>query len=336
LANILLTERCVRECPYCFAKKQMSDLSRKDLISWEDLIHIADLFEGSQEHHLSLLGGEPTLHPHFVDFVLYLHARNFHITVFTSGIMSDERLDEARTALKEKDLPNLNFVCNLNDPESSSPGETGRVHEFLKVFGPQTTLSFNIYRTDFGMDFLFEHIERFRLKRHVRLGLAHPIAGEHNQYIPPERFGEMVDQLFSFLPQFERFNVSPGFDCGFPLCVFTDEQLGRLNRIQKGEGASIRFVCNPALDIGADMSVWSCFPLARYKRRSLYEFNSVNEVREHYKAMHVQVRNGKGGVYPSCDTCVHRSNEHCAGGCLAHIVNRAEGGEGRTGNAETR
>jgi hypothetical protein len=328
MANILLTERCVRACPYCFAKKQMSELSRKDQISWEDFIHVTDLFEASQERHLSLLGGEPTLHPHFVDFVLFLHARNFNITVFTSGIMSEERLAEARACLDEKSVPELKFVCNLNDPESSTEKETGRIVEFLKAFGPQTTLSFNIYRTDFIMEFLFEHIERFNLRRHIRLGLAHPIPGEHNKYIPAERMGEMVERLFSYMPLFERFNVSPGFDCGFPLCAFSDEQLGRLSRIQKGEGSSIRFVCNTALDIGADMSVWACFPLARYKRRSVYEFNSVVEMREHYKAMHTRIRSEGGGIFPACTTCIHRSNEHCAGGCLAHILNRVEAGGG--------
>ncbi len=314
----------------------MSDLSKKDQISWEDFIHVADLFEGSHERHLSLLGGEPTLHPQFVHFVLYLLARNFHVNVFTSGIMSEDKLAEARASLKGIDTQQLTFVCNLNDPASSFPSETGRIQDFLETFGVQTSLSFNIYRTDFTMDFLFEYIERFKLKRHVRLGLAHPIPGEHNQYIPPEEFGTMVDQLFSFMPQFERFDVSPGFDCGFPLCVFTDEQLGRLLRIQKGEGSGIRFVCNPALDVGADMAVWSCFPLARYKRRSLYEFNSANEVREHYKALHVQVRQERGGVFPACTTCVHRANEHCAGGCLAHILNQAEKDNRSPANAETR
>lgn len=321
MANILLTERCVRACPYCFAKKQMNDLSSKEQISWEDFIHVADLVEASGERHVSLLGGEPTLHPHFVDFVLYLAARNVLVTVFTSGIMSEEKLEEARSNLTEKD-GGVKFVCNLNDPESSSAQETSRIREFLKAFGRQVSLSFNIYRSDFQMEFLFEHIERFGLRPHVRLGLAHPIAGEQNTHIPPERFGDMVARLVSFLPLFERFNVSPGFDCGFPLCVFTDEQLGRLHRTQKGEGSGIRFVCNPALDIGADMSVWSCFPLARYKRRSLYEFNSLGEVREHYKALHVEARARKGGLFPSCDTCVHRTNGHCAGGCLAHVLNQ--------------
>jgi hypothetical protein len=326
--NILLTERCVRACPYCFAKKQMSDLSGKDQISWEDFIHIADLFTASGERHLSLLGGEPTLHPDFVDFVLYLHARGINVSVFTSGIMSDARLEEASAALKGIEVPRLSFICNLNDPASSTEAETRRIEAFLQAFGPQTSLSFNIYRTDFEMGFLFDAIERFGLRKHVRLGLASPIPGESNLHIGTEQIGDVVERLFAFLPLFESHNVSPGFDCGFPLCAFTDERLGRLSRIQKGEGVSIRFVCNPAIDIGADMSVWSCFPLARYKRRSVYEFDSAAAVHAHYKAMHVEARSKRGGIYPACGECVHRANGHCAGGCLAHVIDLAGDAEG--------
>ena len=52
VANILLTERCVRACPYCFAKGQMNKLSGKDMISWEDFIHTVDLFEASREQQI--------------------------------------------------------------------------------------------------------------------------------------------------------------------------------------------------------------------------------------------------------------------------------------------
>jgi molybdenum cofactor biosynthesis enzyme MoaA len=56
MANILLTEKCVRACPYCFAKEYLKE-SKENLLSWENLIYITDLFEISNEKHLSLLGG---------------------------------------------------------------------------------------------------------------------------------------------------------------------------------------------------------------------------------------------------------------------------------------
>ncbi|NOZ37009.1 MAG: 4Fe-4S cluster-binding domain-containing protein, partial [Gammaproteobacteria bacterium] len=61
MPNILLTQKCVRSCPYCFAKKHMANSVPDDILSWENFIYLADLFEKSGERKFPLLGGEPSL-----------------------------------------------------------------------------------------------------------------------------------------------------------------------------------------------------------------------------------------------------------------------------------
>ncbi|MGV8119873.1 MAG: radical SAM protein [Candidatus Xenobiia bacterium LiM19] len=79
MANVLLTEKCVRSCPYCFAKKRKRQRREsRDFLLWEDLIFIADLIVADQKNHISLLGGEPSLHPHFIDFLIYLFREKLH------------------------------------------------------------------------------------------------------------------------------------------------------------------------------------------------------------------------------------------------------------------
>ena len=92
MANVLLTDGCVRLCPYCFAKEYMGE-RKPTFLSWKDMVYIADLHVQSGEH-ISLLGGEPTLHHNFVDFILYLIKRNIRVNVFTSGIVSENVLNE--------------------------------------------------------------------------------------------------------------------------------------------------------------------------------------------------------------------------------------------------
>ncbi len=299
----------------------MAESSRETIIQWEDLIFIADLFELSQEKHLSLLGGEPSLHPDFVDFILYLVERRFHVSVFTSGIMSERKRKETVESLKPFSGEKINFICNLNHPDMSTDAETAAIEAFLSEFGTKTTLSFNIYQIPFQMEYLFDYIERFQLKRHIRLGLAHPIPGQDNLHIPPADFDQMVKCLVSYIPDFIKHSVSAGFDCGFPLCVFSDSELGKFVKLEKGNGGKmVKFVCDPAIDIGPDMSVWSCFPLSNYRKRSLYEFNSVQEIREYYKQLHVDTRKKTTGVFNSCEGCTYFENGSCSGGCLAHIL----------------
>lgn len=158
IPNVLLTNRCVRSCPYCFASKYMAAADAHTFLCWEDLIYIADLHMRSGERCMSLLGGEPTLHPEFIDFVLYLLHRALNVRVFTSGILSNDLLAELDLVLRGVPLDRVSFTCNLNDPSLSPASEVSRVQRFLAAFGERVSPGFNIYRDDFSLDFLLHYV----------------------------------------------------------------------------------------------------------------------------------------------------------------------------------
>ena len=317
MANVLLTQRCVRSCPYCFAKEHMARSLSDDILSWDDLIYLADFIEISGEHHISLLGGEPTLHPDFINFVLYLLERRIFITVFTSGIISEPMLKEMVSSLKGIPNDRLHFVCNLNEPDLSPPGEFEQIRHFLEAFGTVTVSGFNIYHPNFNLEFLFQYINQYGLDRHIRLGLAHPIPGEKNEFLSIQDIKKAIERLFSYAPLFRRFRIAPFLDCGFPMCAFSDEQLGMLYRLTGGD---IRFGCSPAFDIGPDMTVWCCFPMSSYHKKSIFEFDSIKEIVNFYQARLNNIRIEAGGIYEVCDDCHYREEDKCAGGCVAHLI----------------
>ena len=233
MPNLLLTEKCVRACPYCFAKVKMDGSKPDAVLSWDNLIYVADLFESSNERNISLLGGEPTLHPDFVDIVLYLLHREFHINIFTSGIVENSKLDSIAEYLSGSNPDRLSIVCNVNEPKITSEKETEKLHRFLSVCGPLTTLGFNIFEPDFELEFLFQLISQYGLRKSLRLGLAHPIPFHSNKCLEVKDLPKMAEKLLSYVPLFQEYKIAPGFDCGFPLCVFTDEQMGLLFKINE-------------------------------------------------------------------------------------------------------
>ena len=318
MANVLLTSLCNRSCPYCFAETAMETATDSRFLTWENLIYIADFLESSEHRSVSLLGGEPTIHPKFVDFVLYLLERNFDVTVFTNGLLSAARLAQFRAHLTDVSVDRLTLVCNLNDPAQTptSDKEARRVDDFLSVMGPWTTAGFNIYRTDFSLDFLFDVINRYGLKRHLRLGLSQPIPGKQNAFIKPSEIRTVVRRLFSFREQFAASRVRPGLDCGFPICQFSDEELGWLHR----NGGHALFGCGPAFDISPDMSVYYCFPLSEYRRKSLFEFDSVEQIDAHFRATRDPIKAEIPGIFRECDGCRYQQDGLCAGGGLCHAV----------------
>lgn len=325
MANLLFTQRCNRKCPYCFAGRHMAESPEDDSISWESLIYVADLFRAEGHNRISILGGEPTLHPHFNDMVIYLLERGFELTVFTNGAWAEDKLREAVSLFSRVPKERLSFLCNLNDPEKTPArsGERKRVEHFLAAFGERVAPGFNIYSSDFRLDFILQDINRFGLNRTIRLGLAHPILAYDNEHIKIGEIDKVIDRLFEHTDLFEQFRVVPGLDCGFPLCRFSDEQMSWLPR-NTGDGQH-NFSCGPVVDIGPDLSVWPCFPLSGFKRRSLYEFDNLRQVHDYYGMIHEKVRVEAGGIFPECDTCRFRETGRCSGGCIAHLVREFSG-----------
>lgn len=322
MANVLLTTRCNRTCPYCFAKKEMGGATG-DRMSWENLIFIADFLLKSGERSISLLGGEPTLHPDFVDFVCYLNERGFEICVFTNGIISKARLGEMKENLTGIPVERLSFVCNLNNPEQTpaSEEENGRIRDFLAIMGPWSQPGFNIYRLDFDLGFIFDIVNRYGLKRTLRLGMTQPLPGQGNEYMRPEDIQKVIDRLYSFRPLMDRMRIKPGLDCGFPVCKFTDEQLGWLYRLS----GRARFECGPAIDITPDMSIYSCFPLSAFHRKSIFDFDDMKQVVEYYTDIHHRLREELPGIYDECDGCVSRNEGLCSGGGVCQLLNKFTG-----------
>jgi MoaA/NifB/PqqE/SkfB family radical SAM enzyme len=319
MANILLTSKCTRSCPYCFAEREMSS-SPDQILSWENLIYLADFMAASGERNISLLGGEPTLHPQFVDFVLYLLQREFRVNVFTNGIMSSHRLMELKEHLGAVPNERLGFVCNLNNPEQTDAPleQQKRVEEFLGLMGPWTQPGFNIYRVDFDLEFLFDLVNRYGMKRRLRLGLAHPVPGASSAYIKPGEIGPAMERLYSYRALFEGFQLDFGPDCGFPLCKFSDEQLGWLYRMGK---VDMRFKCGPVIDITPDMSVYACFPLSNLSRRSIFEFDNLGQVADFFTETHRKIRAEAKGIYPECDGCEQMNKGICSGGGACQLLN---------------
>lgn len=319
MPNILLTQKCVRNCPYCFASLHMANSSPDDQLSWEDLIYLADLFTASGEDRVSLMGGEPTLHPNFPEYVIYLLERGFIVSAFTSGVLSQKNLSRLIDALKHIETDRISFVCNLNDPTMPyvTSSERKAIDSFLSVFGPRTVAGYNIYRTNFNLEFIVDYINRFGMKRNIRLGLAHPIPGADNEHVPIPAIENVIEKLFTYSELFERHRIKPGFDCGFPLCAFHDTQLAWMTRWTDGP---LMFGCGPSIDIGPDMHVWSCFPLSRLHPRSIFEFDHLSDIYDYYWKLLGQIRGEVGGIFTKCDSCQFRESQRCSGGCAAHIL----------------
>ena len=234
-----------------------------------NLVKAVDFFVDSGRRGMSLLGGEPTLHPDFSLFVECIQKRGLHAHAFSNGTAS-QSVVEALDARTDKDR--LSFLVNLNHPDMRSEVESRRVHRFLSTLGPICGIGINVFSADLDLSYVLEAFDTYDLKPLLRIGISNPSNEEQARYLPRDQYPVALDNISGLVHEVVRMGVEISLDCGFPLCLFTDEELGVLFRNSK-PGKRV-FRCNPVIDIGHDLDAWSCYPLAEHGSVSIEEFKN--------------------------------------------------------------
>jgi len=312
--NIIITDCCNRACPYCFAQEKIrmsGDTEQAHALADEDFNYCIDFLKSSNERALKLLGGEPTTHPHFVQFVEKALGQGLDVTVFTNGLWSPDVLGWVEVCASDK----LHFLFNVNEPGLQPGDENRRQAQSLACAEKRGMIGFNLYRMDFDVRFVVNLIERFGLKREVRLGVAHPIAGQENAFVPDADLPGLGERLLEQLAHLEEHDILGTLDCGFPLCMFPEDQLGKLVTHTKSNAYSC---CGPIIDVGSDLNVWPCFPLSALLNVNLRDFKAYDDLYAYYEQKLSAVRGI--GFLDRCLTCKYRIRGQCCGGCMARTL----------------
>src|SRR5512137_2854614 len=171
--NILLTNRCNRRCPYCFAAERVSYTGRSDscatsapeCISVEDFRTAIDFILRSKRPGVGLLGGEPSLHPHFPELLRHALGVGLRLTVFTNGMFPDAHIEELST-LSRDEMSHLSLVVNVNHPDISSETERQAQSRVFQSLAGACRLGCNIYEANLDLSYLVDLIRQHKLVRH--------------------------------------------------------------------------------------------------------------------------------------------------------------------------
>ncbi len=315
--NLIITNTCNRACPYCFARSRvnLSDTQTGPTtqhISLDNYEKYLRFLESSKISLLKLLGGEPTLHPEFLEIVSRAHQRGFETLVFTNGLWPRGIQDAIRSVPTAE--WKLKFLFNVNEPNLQTTAQLAHAKESMRIAGLQGSCGFNIYREEFDLQFIPDLIDETGLDRGLRLGLASPIVGTVNSFLDGKSFKAIGVRLVEQLSKLEKRNVLGSFDCGFPLCMFAEESLGKLVLNSRG----FQSVCSYPIDVGTDLTAWPCFPLSDCENVRILNFQNEAELRAHYTSRLSGIR--RMGIYEECLTCKFIERGQCCGGCVARTI----------------
>lgn len=298
MPNLILTTNCQRSCPYCFAK---DDKEKPIFFEWHNFKKAVTFLETGQKI-INLIGGEPTTHKDFVGFLEYLIDKDFNVQVFTNGIISEKRKEQIKNMIERKNIKKEQLFFCVNSFDMGN-----KQFDFLKTFNEISYLSYTIFEKNTDLTFLPEIIEDFRLDRTIRLGLAMPI-GVSNKYLNPADYSTVSKKIVELTKITVPKKIQISFDCGFPLCMFTPEEINNLNNLEEND---FMFSCGVPLDIYPDLKVSNCYPLSRVHKTSIIDFDNVELLYEYFKAgFEVPF-----GIYgDTCKECLF-FGKVCSGGC---------------------
>ncbi len=335
MANILITNVCNRNCPYCFARGKVSlpEEGRDPgvqapeaaadsgftpkFITLDALNRILDFYQATPREEIVFLGGEPTMHPQFAEAAEAVFSRGRPLKIFSNGIMRQE----TRDYLAERGRDGrIMIIVNVNEPGARGSSEDTELRKTLEQLGRMVTVGFTLFKPDAEMDFLHQLIEQYNLNPVIRFGIGMPIWGQDNAHLELADHREAAERITRFSELSDRERVFIKFDCGMILCMFSREQIGRLYY----SGCTFQSTCNPIPDIDADLNVWHCFPLSQVGQVRLEQFSSPQELNAHLKRE--MKSRADGGIFDECRFCRHYHRGYCKGGCLSRVMKAQEKG----------
>ena len=315
MANIAVTTYCNLKCPYCFADDMICE-DKKQNITISQLQEILQWISRTPKNHIGIIGGEPTLHPHF-DEVLkevnkFCTSLNTGATLFTNGIYLDKWLPDIGNAIGV--LINLNNPNNMTTTQYRNLSETLEHLNLLSWFvpsKPKATIGCNIYLGEDKYEWIWEVVDRYKLKR-VRTSVTAP----GGQYIDwrcnKEEYYETLKPIFlDFCKEAEKRRVVLGADCNqIPDCYFTEDEKKFVYTVMEGRHNGI---CTPVVDITPDFRATACF--GSYDPVDCKDFENLIDLERyllHRKSFPRVEKNCTG----KCATCKQHELLTCQGGCL--------------------
>lgn len=311
--NILFTNFCNKNCPYCFAKNKLAFNKKAppSYLDLKDLKVIINFMKKSNQTMVGIIGGEPTLHPDFKEAFRMLIKAGFFVRIFSNGIINKHTL----SFLNEIRQNSWEMTLNINSPETYTPKETYALIKTMKTIKNKIQLGITIYNLNFNADFLIDFIKKYNLDKVIRLGIANPLFGQNNRYINIKDHSKITPKLIKFAKKCDKEDILLKFDCGFTLCSFTEKEIGQLFYYNASFTASI---CRPVIDIGTDLSVWGCFITSNLWNKKLAEFINLDEIYKFYINKFTAIR--MIGTTKKCLQCKYFKRMQCGGGCLGHTL----------------
>lgn len=311
MSNIILTNSCNLNCPFCFA----TETKAKESINVNQMTmeEFREILKFDTNIVTGLCGGEPTTHPNFCEMLNeLLSIRGKYVNLLTNGVWP-EHVRNFISNLPFEKSKKIIYLFNILKPELYTDEQKERLRLALKSINTETAyIGFTIYKQPFDYSYIFDFAEEFGVTR-IRYSIAAPnIMDSKSWNIDPEKdFSSLSDTVYQFIKDAHSKGLEVNPDCGsLPPCAYTKEQLADLLLIKP----SIKFNCSAVVDIAPGGKSWRCYGLYSVLKANTKSFSNIKELTDYHNRRSNLLTNID--LYDECKTCEHKQSGLCYGGCL--------------------
>ena len=316
MANIAITNYCNLRCKYCFADDMIQE--EKMSITMDDFRQILDFLSRTPKNHVGIIGGEPTLHPHFDEILKetnkYCRELNTGATLFTNGT----NLEKYLPLIGER----IGLLINTNAPQFTPEAEYQKTMDVLEHLADlswfddgsgknRATVGCNVYPTLTDYSYIWEIVDKYHLT-HLRTSVVSPggcfkeLRADKEAY-----FNQMKPIFLTHCENAIKHNCILNMDCGhIPACYFNSDERELVDAATRAPGNDF---CSPVVDITSDFRATSCF--GAYDPVDIRDFKDLIELERFLMAKKVLPRAEKNCT-GRCTTCKKHKLLQCQGGCL--------------------
>jgi len=294
-----------------------------------------------------ILGGEPTEHPRFAEYVNLALERGFLVVVFSGGLVPQPALEH----MASLSAGGFMVVLNTADPAGGEELLANRQIEICRTLGQKVMLGVNIQSSHDDPIYVFDWVTKYNLQRAIRVGLTHPIWNGNNEF-----FNLQGPRMISVLERLVEIGAASGiavyFDCGFTPCMFSREFVHAhpglfapnfngpghpgdrdgehgASRAQTQDAAGDQSSkslaipvnaigmsrCRTLVDILPEGDCIACYALSRFRRVPLPSAGGYADLASSFDSEFSAIL--PAGIYNECLLCEYRKKKLCSGGCRA-------------------
>lgn len=306
MANILINNFCNLKCSYCFADDVIKQ--KNFAITSDELARILKYFE-YKSCCVSLIGGEPTIHP---DFIGIYHQYMDHINkydglskLFTNATNLEPYLDD----IDKK----TNILINVNrDNEDAYTKLISCLEKISSIDRwANTAIGCNVSPDRNNYSFFWDLVKEYKIKA-VRYAVVTPGGILCHYLSDKDSYYKMMKPIFlDFCREAieNKCQIMP--DCAqIPICYFNDDEIKVVKQAAPTYASKkCSFVC----DIEPDGTSSWCFGSGI--KANLFDFDSIDDMARHMRDT-VVIDKISHNFMQKCDECF-KKNRICSGGCMS-------------------